>query len=75
MRGGCSVPVFALATTKDNILNLRGGVVSLDGKTLLTEEVSGPDDSPEKIGETLAESILSQGGEEILQQIRDVQHP
>jgi len=75
LRGGCSVPVFALATMINNRLTLRGGVVSLDGKTLLVEEVSSTDKSPENIGEVLAEKIISQGGGEILQQIRDVQHP
>lgn len=73
LRGGCSIPVFALATLTDSTLSLRGGVISLDGKTLVTDEVSGSDDLPERIGELLASRILAQGGEEILQQIRDVQ--
>ncbi|MEM9671730.1 MAG: hydroxymethylbilane synthase [Bacteroidota bacterium] len=73
LRGGCSVPVFALATMQENRLILRGGVVSLDGTTLLMEEISSPGESPEKIGETLAERILAQGGGEILQRIRDGQ--
>jgi len=75
LRGGCSIPVFALATIHGNNLSLRGGVVSLDGKKLLMEEISSSDDSPEKIGEALANTILAKGGEEILQQIRDVQYP
>ncbi|MGD1890125.1 MAG: hydroxymethylbilane synthase [Cyclobacteriaceae bacterium] len=73
LRGGCSVPVFALATIQNNVLSLRGGVVSLDGILLLMEEVSSSGDSPEKLGEMLAERILAQGGGEILQQIRDGQ--
>lgn len=73
LRGGCSVPVFALAKVSQGEIILRGGVISLDGKTLLQDEAKGNIDKPEVIGETLAEKIISQGGEEILNQIRTLQ--
>ena len=34
MQGGCSVPVFALATLQKNTLHFQGGVLSLNGKQL-----------------------------------------
>ncbi|WKN44709.1 hydroxymethylbilane synthase [Tunicatimonas pelagia] len=70
LRGGCSVPVFALATITDNRLLLRGGVVSLDGRTLLKDQATGSKELPEEVGEILAEKIISQGGNQILELAR-----
>lgn len=70
LRGGCSVPVFALATTTENELLLRGGVVSLDGKTLLKDQVTGGSNLPEAVGNALAEKIITQGGHQVLEAIR-----
>lgn len=73
LRGGCSVPVFALATLRGEELRLRGGVVSLDGRTLLVDEARGTVHHPERAGEVLAEKITARGGEQILQEIREIQ--
>ncbi len=72
MQGGCSVPVFALATLRDEQVQVRGGVISLDGSELLSECVSGPANREEAIalGRSLAESVLSGGGAKILENIR-----
>ncbi len=70
LRGGCSVPVFALATTQVGNIQLQGGVVSLDGKILLQDVAIGDEQQPEKIGNTLAEKIIFQGGNQILDSIR-----
>ncbi|MGB3589736.1 MAG: hydroxymethylbilane synthase [Tunicatimonas sp.] len=70
LRGGCSVPVFALATISGGRLLLQGGVVSLDGETLLKDQVVGSEDFPEKVGEALAEKIIAQGGNQVLDLIR-----
>lgn len=72
LRGGCSVPVFALAELSGEEVTLRGGVVSLDGKTLLQDQATGPVHHAEEIGNALAEKIIQQGGEEILQEIREL---
>ncbi|MEQ9439845.1 MAG: hydroxymethylbilane synthase [Cyclobacteriaceae bacterium] len=71
LRGGCSVPVFALADLVNEEITLRGGVVSLDGKTLLQDQASGSKLQAEAVGETLAGKIIAQGGEQILQEIRE----
>ena len=71
MEGGCSIPSFVLATLKDeNNLQIRGGIVSLDGQRHLYETFEAPVSEAETIGVKLAETILGQGGVEILKEIR-----
>lgn len=71
LRGGCSIPVFALANIENNQLNLRGGIISLDGQRMLREHICGPLDTAEALGVKLAESLLGQGGDKMLAEIRE----
>lgn len=73
LQGGCSVPVFGLATLQTDSLVMTGGVVSLDGKTLLTQTINGSHSQPESVGTQLAESLLTQGAADILAQIKQNQ--
>jgi len=70
MEGGCSIPIFALATHTANDITLTGGLISLDGTSLLREAFTGPATDAERLGNDLAEHILAQGGDKILQTIR-----
>ena len=70
LEGGCSIPVFALATNDTERITLTGGLIGLDGNQLLRETFVGPIAQAESLGHELAESILGQGGDEILQAIR-----
>ncbi|MES2734254.1 MAG: hydroxymethylbilane synthase [Bacteroidota bacterium] len=70
LQGGCSIPIFALATLQEETLTLTGGLISLDGKEVLKETVQSPVAEAEKLGFTLAEKILHLGGGEILAEIR-----
>lgn len=76
VEGGCSIPVFALATwASDEInlernINLTGGLISLDGADMLRETFTGPPAQAEQLGHDLAEALLTRGGDEILQAIR-----
>ena len=70
LEGGCSIPVFGLATLLGDELTLTGGVVSGDGSELLRDQFSGPVADAEQIGHDLAESILARGGDEILRAVR-----
>ncbi len=70
LEGGCSIPVFALATNNNEQLSLTGGLIDLDGHQLLRETFAGPVAEAEAVGHELAESILTQGGDEILRSIR-----
>ncbi|MBP6410341.1 MAG: hydroxymethylbilane synthase [Pseudarcicella sp.] len=68
LQGGCSIPVFGLARFANDTVTLTGGIVSLDGKTLLKETFS--DTNPEDVGNKLATKILEMGGKEILEEIK-----
>jgi hydroxymethylbilane synthase len=70
MEGGCSIPSFALATLADEGISITGGLISLDGQTLLQETLAGPTVKAEELGEQLATNILGQGGDAILKSIR-----
>ena len=70
LEGGCSIPVFALATNDNGQISLTGGLIDLDGHKLLRETFTGPVAQAETIGHELAGSILARGGDEILQSIR-----
>jgi len=73
LEGGCSVPVFGLATILNDEVSLTGGVVNLDGEQLLRETFTGPLPQAEQLGHALAESILAQGGDVILRSVREKQ--
>lgn len=70
LQGGCSIPVFGLAQYDEtqSSLRLTGGIISLDGSTMLREEVQGT--APEALGTQLAETLLHKGGDRILQAIK-----
>ncbi|MEN8198684.1 MAG: hydroxymethylbilane synthase [Thermodesulfobacteriota bacterium] len=73
MEGGCSIPAFGLAILEGEEIILRGGLASLDGKTVLTREERGTRAECDAIGERLGNYILDNGGREILAAIRAIQ--
>jgi hydroxymethylbilane synthase len=70
LEGGCSIPVFALATWVGDEISLTGGLISLDGIDMLRETFTAPPAQADQLGHQLAEALLSRGGDEILQTIR-----
>lgn len=70
LQGGCSVPVFGLASLENDYVTMTGGVVSLDGSQILKQTRSGAAASPEDIGIQLAELLLIDGAAEILAAIK-----
>jgi len=68
LQGGCQVPIgcFAELDSAAETLQVRGLVGSLDGKTLLTDDIQGPAASAEQLGQDLADKLLAQGAGEIL---------
>lgn len=70
LEGGCSIPVFALATSEGDQLCLKGGIVSLDGKERISISVKGDADQPEKLGQELADKVFAAGGKALLEQIK-----
>lgn len=71
LEGGCSIPVFALATWMGGEIRLTGGIISLDGGQLIRETFTGPPAEAEPLGHQLAEHVLATGGDSILSTIRE----
>lgn len=70
LQGGCSIPVFGLASLKGDQLSIEGGIIDLDGKEIIRKSVTGHRSEAEKIGTQLAKDVFAAGGDEILQEIR-----
>ncbi|MFN3996867.1 hydroxymethylbilane synthase [Algoriphagus sp.] len=70
LEGGCSIPVFALATLENESLTLRGGIISLDGQNRIYLEVKGNQNQAENLGEELARLVFAAGGKDILEEIK-----
>lgn len=73
MHGGCSIPVFGLARLSDGLLNIEGGIVSLDGSEMIRRSQSGLPQQAIQLGQTLAEKLLEAGADRILREIRSSQ--
>jgi len=67
--GGCQVPIAAHGTVTGNELQLTGFIASVDGKRSVKGSISGPATDCEKLGITLAEKLLKDGGHEILSEV------
>ncbi len=70
MEGGCSVPVFALAELQGDVIHMKGGVVSLDGVNRIQSQDQDHKLNAIALGKRLADSIIGQGGKEILEEIK-----
>ena len=63
------MPVAALATIEDGVLQLRARVVSLDGATVVEAGGSGRPDCAGEVGRNLAEILIEQGASRIIEKI------
>ena len=70
LEGGCSIPAFALAQWEGDTLTLEGGLMQIDGKERLFASFSGKEEDAVSLGEKLAENIKSQGGDQLLKEIK-----
>jgi len=70
LRGGCNVPVGALARAVESALHLRARVLSLDGQTTVEGELSGSRDQAAALGKLLARGLLAQGAGELIEAAR-----
>jgi hydroxymethylbilane synthase len=73
LEGGCSIPVFALASLENELLTLKGGIISLNGQNRISLEVSGEKNQAENLGKELADLVFAVGGKEILDEIKKSQ--
>jgi len=71
MDGGCSIPVFGLATLQGDRVNMTGGIISLDGQQVIRKEAGGLKENAGAIGQSLAHEVLNAGGDKILESIKN----
>ena len=65
--GGCQVPIGAFAELRAKEIHLEGVVAHPDGSLVLRESRDGND--PELLGNEVGESLLSRGGDAILEEV------
>src|SRR5262245_24377983 len=75
LEGGCQIPIGALGVATAETLELHGIVASIDGKNIVRGSDSGLPGDPERLGERLADHLIGQGAQEILDDIRSAQAP
>jgi hydroxymethylbilane synthase len=64
--GGCQLPIAAHARFEDDLLKLDGLVAKPDGSKRLQDALSGPADSAENIGGSLASTLIERGATTLL---------
>jgi hydroxymethylbilane synthase len=70
LEGGCQIPIGALATVSGESLQLQGLVASLDGRTIVRGQAAGTVLSAAETGRQLAESLIADGADAILREVR-----
>ena len=68
--GSCQVPVAAYGQINESGFTLRGLVGDIDGKIIIKDTVTGPEDSYESLGIKLARRLLSMGADKILKKLK-----
>ena len=69
LEGGCSIPVFGLATLQGDKIHIEGGIVSLNGETRIVHQLNHTE--PVALGQQLAKAVLEAGGDKVLADIRN----
>ena len=70
LRGGCTSPIGAYCKIENNVVTIKGTVLSLNGKKSITNELNMEYTTNVNIGVDLARSILNSGGDKILVETR-----
>ena len=69
LEGGCVVPVAALGRLQGDSLQLEALISDLEGQRFLREAATGPVTDAVRLGSSLADNLLAQGGREILSEL------
>jgi hydroxymethylbilane synthase len=70
LQGGCSIPAFGYAHFEGSMITLKGGIISLDGQRVVKAKQTGPPEKVKEIGEAVGREVLTNGGADILSEIR-----
>ena len=73
LEGGCTAPIGALAkyNEKDDVIEFKGVLFSIDGKQKIEIEKSVPVDQWKKLGYESAQEILQNGGADLMKKIKE----
>ncbi len=69
LEGGCQVPVAAYGTVQDGLLHISGMVAETDGSLMYRQSLNGPVSQAEALGLALAEDLIGQGAQAILDRL------
>ena len=69
LEGGCQVPIGVNTVIEGDTLTLTGIVASLDGQTVVKDTISGPVETADEMGTTLAKRAKEAGAQAILDAI------
>ena len=70
LHGGCSIPAFGYAHHEGDLISLKAGIISLDGQRVIKVKRSAAITDVKALGESVANEVLTNGGEQILKEIR-----
>lgn len=68
--GGCQAPIAGYATITNDTLTLHGKVVDPNGLFIYTDVLSGPKHDAVKIGKAVAEQLIGEGAQELIDKLR-----
>ena len=71
LEGGCTAPIGAIAKFTEDTIEFKGALFSIDGTQKIEVERVVPIEQWKKIGFELAKEILSNGGEELMTNIKE----
>lgn len=71
LEGGCTAPIGALATFEQDTILFKGVLFSVDGKEKIEVNKTVPLEEWKKLGFTLAQEILENGGTELMRSIKE----
>jgi hydroxymethylbilane synthase len=69
LQGGCQVPIGAYAWIEGDRIKIKGFISDLEGERFLEGYEEGGLQEAEEVGKRLAQRLLREGGEEILEEI------
>jgi hydroxymethylbilane synthase len=68
--GGITIPSFGYAYYEGNLITLKAGIISMDGKRVAKVKDSAPAIEAKELGKRVAMDVLAEGGQEILDKIK-----
>jgi hydroxymethylbilane synthase len=71
LEGGCTAPIGAIAKFTEDTIEFKGALFSIDGTQKIDVEKVVPIEQWKKIGFELAKEILSNGGEQLMINIKE----